>query len=381
MNRADPKDALVEPTDTQLEEATRWFLRVRSEAAQVEDLPTLKNWLDNDPMHKLAYQQVTATWSTVGQLSSAPEIMLGRRDALDDARRAARRRWTERRGPFAFTRKARYLALVGSVVVTTLGALTWMYTQRGVYTTDVSERRTLTLEDGSVVTLDAKSRVRVQYEPDQRVIALERGQARFDVAPDPTRPFRVNAGDQTVIALGTQFNVELVAGSVLVSMIEGHVAVTGIEAAPVQPLQALRLSTNDGRTSTSAPLNSQPQTRVETRGQTASRPPMVELKAGEGLRVRSNGQAVVLPKINVDRATAWQSGKIFFDNEPLGSAAERINRYSQLQITVDPSVKDVSVSGIFNAGDSNAFVEAISTYFPVQIDRVSASKILLTARK
>ncbi len=377
MSSADHQGEVAEPTDTQLEEATRWFLRVRSEAAQVEDLPLLKNWLEGDPLNKRAYQQVTATWSMVGTLGSAPEIMLGRRDALDDARRAARRRWSVRRGLL------RYSALAASVVVATLGALAWMYTQRGLYTTDVGERRALTLEDGSVVTLDAKSRVRVQYAAAQRVIALERGQARFDVAKDPTRPFRVNAGDQTVIALGTQFNVELVAGSVLVSMIEGHVAVTGIDSATdsLTSRQSSRLSANDGGKVTSAPHQLEAKTPVDGSGQGTSRVPVVELTAGEGLRVRANGQAVVLSKIDVERATAWQSGKMFFDNEPLGSAAERINRYSQLQIDVDPSVEDVSVSGVFNAGDSNAFVEAISTYFPVHVDRVGASKIHLTARR
>lgn len=376
MNRVYHQGALAEPTDTQLEEATKWFLRVRSEAAQVEDLPALKNWLELDPLHKLAYRQVTSTWSTVGTLASAPEVMMGRRDALDDARRAARRRWSVRRG------LSRYIALAASVVVATLGVLAWTYAQRGVYATEVGERRALTLDDGSVVTLDAKSRVRVQYETTQRVIALERGQARFDVAKDPTRPFRVNAGDQTVIALGTQFNVELVAGNVLVSMIEGHVAVTGIDsAADSLTSQQRRLSANDGDKATSAPQKLESTTPAGGSGQFASHARIVELKAGEGLRIRSDGRAVVLPKIDVDRAIAWQSGKMFFDNEPLGNAAERINRYSQLQIDVDASVEDVNISGVFNAGDSNAFVEAITTYFPVQIDRPSASKIYLIAKK
>lgn len=88
----------------------------------------------------------------------------------------------------------------------------------------------------------------------------------------------------------------------------------------------------------------------------------------------------MLPRIDLARATAWQSGKLFFDNEPLATAAERVNRYSPLRIEVDPSVAGVGVSGVFNAGDSNAFIEAISTYFPVQVDRTGASRIYLTHR-
>lgn len=336
MSRMDQTPAAAQPTDAHLEQATQWFIRLR-EQGQVEDLPGLKTWLDDDPLNKLAYQKVAAAWSALGDFSAAPEVMVGRRDALDSARRAARHRWSVRSG-FA----ARPVAIAASVAVAVVSAFGWLYSQRGVYTTDVGERRALTLDDGSVVTLDAKSRVRVHYEESQRLLQLERGQARFDVAKDPTRPFRVRAGDQTVIALGTQFNVELVGGNVLVSMIEGHVAITGVEP---------------GVESSAAP---------------------VELKAGEGVRVRSDGHAVVLPKIDVSKATAWQSGKMIFDNEPLASAAERVNRYSQVQITVDPAVADVGISGAFNTGDSNAFVEAVSSYFAVRAEHTSAAKIHLT---
>jgi transmembrane sensor len=364
--------AASEFSDASFEEATRWFLRMRSEAAQVEDLLRLKDWLDESPENSIAYRQVTTMWSSFGELSSAPEIMLGRRDALSDARKVYLRRWSMPR------RVPRYVAIAASILVVISGALAWVYSQRGVYATDLGERRMVTLEDGSLVTLDAKSRIRVQYTDSQRVIALERGQARFDVAKDPTRPFRVNAGDQTVIALGTQFNVELVAGNVLVSMIEGHVAITGITATPPRSQQSPSVSSNGEMASASAvPGSHMPDGSA---GQVAALSPMVELRAGEGLRVRSNGQAVVLRKINVAHAMAWQSGKMYFDNEPLKRAAERMNRYSSVRISVDPSVEGVSVSGMFNAGDSGAFVEAISTYFPIEVHRSGSGSIELTAR-
>lgn len=387
MSNSNQKVSLAEPTAAQLEQATQWFLRVRSESAQVEDLPDLKDWIESDPGNRSAYRQVAGTWAALGQFSSAPEVMVGRRDALDDARRAARRRWSTRR------KASRFTAIAASAAITAIGALVWTYSQRDVYTTDLGERRALTLEDGSVVTLDAKSRVRVQYDPDQRILALERGQAHFDVAKDPARPFRVRVGDQTVVALGTQFNVELVAGNVLLSMIEGRVAVTGIDTATdpsgrlarkaglsaARPGEGASVSLPGESAGQALQKQEQKQRQERERG-AAPRLPIVELKAGEGLRVRADGQAVVLPKINVDRATAWQSGKMFFDNEPLASAVERVNRYSQVQIEVDPAVADVRVSGVFNAGDSTAFVEAIATYFAVQIDRGRASKIHLTAR-
>ncbi len=108
---------------------------------------------------------------------------------------------------------------------------------------------------------------------------------------------------------------------------------------------------------------------------------VVELAAGEGLRIHEDGRATLVSNVDLERVTAWQSGKIFFDNEPLASAAERINRYTRSQIEIDPSVAALGMSGVFNAGDTNAFIEAVTAYFPVDVIRTDGSKTYLTSRK
>ena len=94
-----------------LEQAVQWFLRVRSEGACVEDLPELQRWIEKDPQNAAAYSQVSATWSTVGAHASAPEFVIGRRDALEDSRKAGRRRWSaakhDRRRPVYRAAQAR----------------------------------------------------------------------------------------------------------------------------------------------------------------------------------------------------------------------------------------------------------------------------------
>ncbi|MFC4311954.1 FecR family protein [Steroidobacter flavus] len=335
-------------SDDRLEQATHWFLRVGSESAGVEDLSEFKRWIESDPKNELAYKQVSAAWAGIGAHAAAPEIIVARRNALDDARRAANRRWSIRAW------RVRSLALAASICVALIGTALYFYLQQGVYSTGLGEQRALRLDDGSLITLDAKSTVRVAYSDDVRLLVLERGRARFDVARDPARPFRVQAGNQTVVAHGTQFNVERVANTVLVTLMEGRVSVTGITPqtdTPAVPAPGKKLSI-----------------------------PVVELSSGQGIQVRANGSATVVRKIDVQQATAWQSGRLFFNNESLASAAERVNRYSKLQVEVDPSVADVGVSGTFTAGDASAFVEAISTYFPVRAEHVSASVIYLTAQ-
>src|SRR3546814_14300232 len=104
-----------------------------------------------------------------------------------------------------------------------------------LYRTVLGERRVVTLADGSTVSLDAASEVRVAYSERARELALVRGQARFDVAHDPRRPFAVQARDQRVVAPGTAFNVDLFGPQVLITLIEGHVPVLDATSSPAAP--------------------------------------------------------------------------------------------------------------------------------------------------
>lgn len=358
------EDKGLRADDERQEQAVEWFLRVHSESASVEDLPELRRWIESDPRNALAYQQVSAAWDTIGDYASAPEIVIGRRDALADAHKAGRHGTTARRGGTAGPGKAARWVAAACIVLMALGVGVWWFFSPHwtEYSTELAQQRTVTLPDESVIVLDAHSRVRVRYTDKERAIALEQGQARFGVAKDPLRPFRVRARGQTVVALGTQFDIELISKAVLVTLIEGHVAVGGVTSRSEQPAR-----------SSNAPGSAAVASRAPGRQ-------VVELNAGEGLRVHEDGRAVILPNVDLARATAWQKGKVFFDNEPLSTAVERINRYARQQVEVDSSVAAVGISGVFNSGDTEAFIEAVTTYFPVQAVRNRDSSIYLTHR-
>jgi transmembrane sensor len=391
-------DEQIEWADGHLEQAVEWFLRLRSDSAREEDLPELQRWIESDPQNAVAYQQVCASWAAVGSHASAPEVVVGRRDALENARKAGRRRWT---ACLAWRpRIAQVAASAGMLVVLALGS--WFVTAQhsSVYATEIGEQRTVTLKDGSVIAIDARSRVRVRYTERERLVSLEQGQARFTVAKDPLRPFRVHARDQTVVALGTQFDVELISENVLVTLIEGHIAVSGVEG---RPLGAETSENGKDLNSTGSSVAGERErgtprdkgdrgnslllarrtvepsfANLSSRGREGEG--VVELAAGEGLRIHRDGRAVLVANINLDRTATWQSGKIFFDNEPLASAAERVNRYSRRRIEVDPSVATLGISGVFNTVDTDSFIEAITEYFPIKVDRKSDSEIHLTRR-
>src|SRR5579862_1898090 len=218
-----PSEGQFPEPSARVAEAADWFCRLHSEEADVEDLTRFDRWRESDPENAAAYHRVRATWSAVGSYGSAPEIMAARREVLEQVgRQARRRRWAWGKAPMKW-------ALVAAAAAAVIGlaavANIWWQSRTVLYVTGPSERRMLTLADGSVVTLDVNSRLRVNYQAQARVIGLEQGQACFDVAKDPSRPFRIQSGHETIVALGTQLNVDVLAHDLVVSMIEGHVAV------------------------------------------------------------------------------------------------------------------------------------------------------------
>ena len=337
-----PREEQFPESSARVAEAVDWFCRLHSEEADVEDLTRFDRWRESDPENAAAYRRVRATWSAFGSYGSAPEIMAARHQVLEEvARQGPGRRWAWGRGE-----RMRW-AWVAGVAAVAIGlavvASVWWQSSTVLYATGPLERRMLTLADGSVVTLDVNTRMRVSYRRRARLISLEQGQACFDVAKDPSRPFRIQSGDETIVALGTQLNVDVFGHDLLVSMIEGHVAVY------------------DRR----------------HEGRSAAR---IDLRTGEALRVSQDGQETLFHQINIDHVTAWLNGHLVFDNESLLSAAERVGRYTAQRIEVAPSVAPIQINGIFNVGDANAFVEAVTSYFPVRAVRADTSTVYLVAR-
>src|SRR5262249_4359688 len=156
--------------------------------------------------------------------------------------------------------------------------------------------RIIEMEDHSRVILDAQTRLVIRYTKESRTIQLIEGRAQFSVAQDPSRPFRVRAGDKTVVALGTVFTVEFADDQFHVALVDGRVAVV--------------------------PLGSEAESAPIPKGGSGSG--TVELSAGEELKVGRDGRTAVIPRADIEAATAWRNGKVVFRTERLADAVWRM---------------------------------------------------------
>ncbi|MEJ1963522.1 MAG: FecR domain-containing protein [Gammaproteobacteria bacterium] len=122
------------------------------------------------------------------------------------------------------TRGVRALA-AAILLCAVLGAAWYVWPSGSSYRTPVGGLASVPMEDGSRITLNTDSQIRVDLTVKERRVELQQGEAFFEVAHDASRPFIVRAGNKRVIAVGTRFSVRREANDVRVVVTEGKVRV------------------------------------------------------------------------------------------------------------------------------------------------------------
>ena len=311
-------------------------------------------WLAQDSRNAEAWKRVQAPWKCLGEHATSPGLIQRRQAALAHAHNAGQAHWTPLR---RFRLPTRLAAAAVVFVVAMASLLIWQQQRFDTYRTRAGERRVVTLADGSQIALDSQSEVRVRFSAQARQLALVSGQARFDVAHDVERPFSVAAHGHKVIATGTVFNVDLLGPDLLVTLIEGHVVVL--------PQDAVTRPFESASTVPSSEHSSLP---VPAAGGTIDPASMdrIALDAGQQLVISSRASPSVT-RVNVDHATAWESGQLIFEDEPLSTVIARVSRYGERPILIDDErISSLRISGVFHEGDVDGFLSTLVSYLPVR---------------
>jgi transmembrane sensor len=323
--------ASPEPTDDALKDAAvDWFLRRSAAPLPAEEAQAFAEWLDASPANQEAYLAVDAFWSGAGQLETLSRFDAKRRQILKDIDRG---RVTRRAGVLG---AAALIAGLAGAGIYEFAAPKRLVTQS--FQTAVGQQATVTLPDGSVVTLNTDTTVRTRADGERRLVYLDKGQAYFKVAKDKRHPFVVTAAGRTVTALGTAFDLRVDGRALKVVLLEGKVRVEAAGAVARGP---------------AAPLAAKPTTTLPL--------PMrsTEMEPGSQLVALDDGDWR-LSRANVTQETSWRRGKIMIDDQPLGEVVAELNRYSTRKIVIaDQHLADQRISGIYEPGDIEEFARAL----------------------
>lgn len=324
---ASPSGAGV-PSAAVCAQAAAWIARLHGEDRSSQLEAGFQRWLAASPEHRAAFEMANDIWTAAERRPRA---------AAPSAGRSARAR------PVAL--RLQPLALAAAVAVLLVGTV--LYFRNPGLATAVGEQRTVTLEDGTRMTMNTATRVHVEYDRNIRRITLDRGEALFEVARRPKWPFTVVAGAQQVQALGTEFLVRREEQQLTVTLIEGKIAVS-------QPGKAGK--------------EDQP-TRAPEK--------VFALSPGERLTFVQN-ESPTLDRPPLEKVIAWERGHLIFDHTPLAEAVREMNRYSDTEIRIEnPATAGTQVTGIFHTGESENFARAVAEAYQLRLVSQSGTLILI----
>jgi transmembrane sensor len=322
------------------EEAAEWLARRDSGRWSEADELAFNEWQSRATAHRIAVIRLKTVWQRADRLQA-----LGAGVPRGEIPRAGRWRLStfQARESSAGRRGVRAVAAAAALMI--IGVAGWFVVDRelNTYRTGVGEIRSVVLQDGSTMTLNTNTAIRVSFNGRERLVDLKRGESYFEVMKDQSRPFVVRASGQRIVAVGTRFSVFRRVDETRVVVTEGLVRVEDLREGRATPAAAL------------------PAGSVARAG-----------SAGVSVERKSVADAEVL--------TTWRSGFIVLRDTPLIEAVAEFNRYNKKQLVVgDPALADLLVGGNLRATNVDAFVRVLTHGFPVEATD-EGDRIVLTQR-
>jgi len=225
--------------------------------------------------------------------------------------------------------------------------------------TTIGEKNTVDLPDGSQLTLNTDSKVRLHFSNRERRLILVQGEAFINIARDRSRPLRFQVHDRVVEAVGTAFNLKMTHNhNIELIVTEGNVLVTTVDAQASASLSAAKPS---------APFQES----------------ALPLSSGESLLLVGEEQSPEqLAPEEIAVRLAWQGGNLVFRGETLMEALTEIERYTTTEFLIaDDSLKSAQVVGIFKAGDIAGLLESLGKNFNIVHEHIATNTVVLREAK
>jgi transmembrane sensor len=343
-----------------LQQASEWLLRIDNPARTEGDVNEWLRWCDEDSENLAVFEAFQRDWRDLDALKAdvgAEESVSASSGVGDDLNLSAAQkrallrpeihgfsissvRWRKLMVPVA---AAACVALIALAIILVPHEREVSIPLQQVAATQTN--RAATLPDGSRVILSAQTSINVDFNGTKRDLDLSAGEAYFKVKHDRHHPFVVHAGDISVTAVGTAFDVRRGPNEVTVTVEEGTVEIAG------NVLAAKGL------------------------------PATWRAEAGYQLTYSSQGRTAMITSIDTSNALDWRSGELAYVWEPLGTVIEDLNRYSKHKVIIqDPAIAELRFTGTVFTASLADWLKAIEQAYPVRAENTSDGDIVLVDR-
>ncbi|RXJ91793.1 siderophore-interacting protein [Arcobacter sp. CECT 8983] len=201
----------------------------------------------------------------------------------------------------------------------------------------------IALEDSSLIDLDIKSKMKVEYYKNKRVVNFHEGKAFFSVAKDKNRPFFIKMKNAQIEVLGTKFEVSNLNDKVSINVLSGIVKVSHI---------------SDSK----------------------KKKDLIQLKKSESFSLDNKGNILDFKKTNLSQIASWKNDLIYFENHTLKDAVSFFQRYINKKVEFDSyELSQQKISGKFSTKNFDGFIDSIKLLYSLKIEE--KEKILKISKK
>lgn len=344
-------------------EARSWLVQLDGARPSRRELREFRQWLNRSPSHRQAFQEAAQAWNDLDGLSR----ILDRLPATAAEEKSTLTDWLS--NLLQSGTAAAVLALLIVLGITVLARQHpaghnndgWLTTG---YVTAIGETRTVSLPDGSRISLNTDTRLNVAYTPSARIIHLARGEAWFEVAHNRDRPFIVYAARYAVEAVGTAFSVRIAEKNVDLTVTSGRIEIATLDK--------------------TVPPEAIPDARAIRK--TAFRVPLAEgqhMILDNRLGVKKDDIELVqdVRPEQIEKSLSWRNGLLIFDNDRLEDVVAEINRYTPMKIIIsEADLRDMRFGGYFRADDVNSILATLEEGFDIRVEKVRPDIVFLSRR-
>lgn len=332
-----------------IEEASNWAVKIDNGPISKIDRVQLADWLKKSPVHVSELLTALSLFAGIAKMDSSMSIDLERlfvnedfdvvrlfdlsqQEELIDLDPAPKTKPTPRKYNWLVISSIAatfVMVMIGSSLIGR--SLVFDRPEQNILaaSTGLGELRILDLEDGSIIHVNTSSSVSAKITSTSRIVELTKGEAYFDVKPDPTRPFLVIAGNTVIEAIGTAFNVRYIDGDAIVEVTEGIVSV---REANTNLKQILSIS----------------EVHIVS---------PVLLKVGQKARFSGDLDEPLIAETNVEDVAAWRTKQLIFESATLVEIATEFNRYNHTKIIIEgTTLQQEKFSGVFTSDDPESFI-------------------------
>lgn len=349
----------INSEEERLDAATRWILKLDSNALTAEERNALGDWLDKDRRNSEVLLEVATIWDKTNVLACLSDFFPHSATPV-----------LKPKTLFDFWGLKPVLSACLVVLVVTAPMVANIFnskpkpTQTARYETDIGETKVILLPDGSEVVMNTNTKLALDYSSSARLLRLAQGEIVVSVAKED-RPLSVMALDRIVQATGTQFVVEITDDQkVDVMVTEGRVVVG------IQPLKNLPSKIKQLPTDFAAPP-----ILIQLADNSNS------LSAGEQLTLRDSAATKkIIQSDDIEVRLSWRKGGLIFRSIPLERALKEVERYTSVEFEVlDERLKSKVLTGRFRTGDVTALLDMLETNFGIHAEFDGADRILLSS--